>query len=88
MLDSGQVRAGKGGLRAGPGAWRGFLRIEQRTSLVGAGGLNFVSALVSWARTGSLISLVPGGVGRMTITMLLHNTIISAERWVGMISHC
>ena len=31
----------------------------------------------------SLISPVPGGVGPMTITMLLHNTLISAERSVG-----
>jgi methylenetetrahydrofolate dehydrogenase (NADP+)/methenyltetrahydrofolate cyclohydrolase len=31
----------------------------------------------------SLISPVPGGVGPMTITMLLHNTIVSAERSVG-----
>jgi methylenetetrahydrofolate dehydrogenase (NADP+)/methenyltetrahydrofolate cyclohydrolase len=31
----------------------------------------------------SLISPVPGGVGPMTITMLLHNTIVSAERAVG-----
>ena len=30
----------------------------------------------------SLITPVPGGVGPMTITMLLHNTIISAERSV------
>jgi methylenetetrahydrofolate dehydrogenase (NADP+) / methenyltetrahydrofolate cyclohydrolase len=30
----------------------------------------------------SLISPVPGGVGPMTITMLLHNTIVSAERSV------
>jgi len=28
----------------------------------------------------SLITPVPGGVGPMTITMLLHNTIVSAER--------
>ena len=32
----------------------------------------------------SLITPVPGGVGPMTITMLLHNTIISAERSVGL----
>jgi len=32
----------------------------------------------------SLISPVPGGVGPMTITMLLHNTLISAERSVGL----
>jgi methylenetetrahydrofolate dehydrogenase (NADP+)/methenyltetrahydrofolate cyclohydrolase len=31
----------------------------------------------------SLISPVPGGVGPMTITMLLHNTLLSAERSVG-----
>jgi len=32
----------------------------------------------------SLISPVPGGVGPMTVTMLLHNTLRSAERSVGM----
>ena len=32
----------------------------------------------------SLITPVPGGVGPMTITMLLHNTIVSAERSVGL----
>jgi methylenetetrahydrofolate dehydrogenase (NADP+) / methenyltetrahydrofolate cyclohydrolase len=35
------------------------------------------------SKKASLISPVPGGVGPMTITMLLHNTIISAERSVG-----
>jgi len=35
------------------------------------------------SRKASLISPVPGGVGPMTITMLLHNTIVSAERSVG-----
>jgi methylenetetrahydrofolate dehydrogenase (NADP+) / methenyltetrahydrofolate cyclohydrolase len=34
----------------------------------------------------SMITPVPGGVGPMTITMLLHNTIISAERSVGLIT--
>jgi methylenetetrahydrofolate dehydrogenase (NADP+) / methenyltetrahydrofolate cyclohydrolase len=33
----------------------------------------------------SMITPVPGGVGPMTITMLLHNTIVSAERSVGLI---
>jgi methylenetetrahydrofolate dehydrogenase (NADP+)/methenyltetrahydrofolate cyclohydrolase len=33
----------------------------------------------------SMITPVPGGVGPMTITMLLHNTIISAERSVGLL---
>ncbi len=32
------------------------------------------------SRKASLISPVPGGVGPMTITMLLHNTLVSAER--------
>jgi len=27
---------------------------------------------------------VPGGVGPMTVTMLLHNTIVSAERSLGL----
>jgi methylenetetrahydrofolate dehydrogenase (NADP+) / methenyltetrahydrofolate cyclohydrolase len=34
----------------------------------------------------SLISPVPGGVGPMTITMLLHNTLVSAERSVGLMT--
>ena len=34
------------------------------------------------SRKASLISPVPGGVGPMTITMLLHNTLVSAERSV------
>jgi methylenetetrahydrofolate dehydrogenase (NADP+)/methenyltetrahydrofolate cyclohydrolase len=38
------------------------------------------------SRKASLISPVPGGVGPMTITMLLHNTIVSAERSVGVVS--
>jgi len=32
----------------------------------------------------SYITPVPGGVGPMTITMLLHNTIVSAERSLGL----
>jgi methylenetetrahydrofolate dehydrogenase (NADP+) / methenyltetrahydrofolate cyclohydrolase len=32
----------------------------------------------------SYITPVPGGVGPMTVTMLLHNTIVSAERLSGM----
>lgn len=36
------------------------------------------------SKKASLISPVPGGVGPMTITMLLHNTLISAERSVGL----
>jgi methylenetetrahydrofolate dehydrogenase (NADP+) / methenyltetrahydrofolate cyclohydrolase len=35
------------------------------------------------SRKASLITPVPGGVGPMTITMLLHNTLVSAERGIG-----
>jgi len=34
----------------------------------------------------SVLTPVPGGVGPMTITMLLHNTVESAERHAGLIS--
>jgi methylenetetrahydrofolate dehydrogenase (NADP+)/methenyltetrahydrofolate cyclohydrolase len=34
----------------------------------------------------SYITPVPGGVGPMTVTMLLHNTIVSAERVAGAVS--
>jgi methylenetetrahydrofolate dehydrogenase (NADP+)/methenyltetrahydrofolate cyclohydrolase len=32
----------------------------------------------------SYITPVPGGVGPMTVTMLLHNTIVAAERALGL----
>ena len=35
------------------------------------------------SRKASMITPVPGGVGPMTITMLLHNTLVSAERTVA-----
>ena len=34
----------------------------------------------------SYITPVPGGVGQMTVTMLLHNTILSAERAAGAVT--
>jgi methylenetetrahydrofolate dehydrogenase (NADP+)/methenyltetrahydrofolate cyclohydrolase len=37
----------------------------------------------SVSQKASLLSPVPGGVGPMTITMLLHNTLVSAERAVA-----
>ncbi len=36
------------------------------------------------SKVASLITPVPGGVGPMTITMLLHNTLVSAERSLGL----
>jgi methylenetetrahydrofolate dehydrogenase (NADP+)/methenyltetrahydrofolate cyclohydrolase len=35
----------------------------------------------------SYITPVPGGVGQMTVTMLLHNTILSAERTTAAPTH-
>lgn len=46
------------------------------------GDVDFESA----KEVASFITPVPGGVGPMTITMLLHNTLVSAERSVGIIS--
>jgi len=39
------------------------------------------------AQTASLITPVPGGVGPMTITMLLHNTLESAQRFAELFSN-
>jgi len=43
------------------------------------GDVDFASA----SKVAGLITPVPGGVGPMTITMLLHNTLISAQRSAG-----
>ncbi len=39
------------------------------------------------SKKASLISPVPGGVGPMTVTMLLYNTLRSAERTVGIVDN-
>ncbi len=43
------------------------------------GDVDFASA----SRVASRITPVPGGVGRMTVAMLLENTVTAAERSVG-----
>jgi methylenetetrahydrofolate dehydrogenase (NADP+)/methenyltetrahydrofolate cyclohydrolase len=43
------------------------------------GDVDFASV----ARVAGLITPVPGGVGPMTITMLLHNTLLAAQRSIG-----
>ncbi len=53
----------------------GYNRVEGRTGDVG--DVHFESA----ARVASAITPVPGGVGPMTVAMLLQNTILSAEKW-------
>lgn len=53
----------------------GYNRVEGRTGDVG--DVHFESA----AKVASAITPVPGGVGPMTVAMLLQNTVLSAERW-------
>jgi len=40
------------------------------------------------AAKASYITPVPGGVGPMTVSMLLINTITSCERWLQHFVHC
>lgn len=53
----------------------GYNRVEGRTGDVG--DVHFESA----SKVASAITPVPGGVGPMTVAMLLQNTVLSAERW-------
>jgi methylenetetrahydrofolate dehydrogenase (NADP+)/methenyltetrahydrofolate cyclohydrolase len=53
----------------------GYNRVEGRTGDVG--DVAFDSA----AQVASAITPVPGGVGPMTVAMLLHNTVEAAERY-------
>lgn len=46
------------------------------------GDVEFASAQA----VASAITPVPGGVGKMTIAMLMHNTVLSAERFAGLTS--
>jgi methylenetetrahydrofolate dehydrogenase (NADP+)/methenyltetrahydrofolate cyclohydrolase len=60
----------------------GVNRIPDETRPKGfrlAGDVDFESA----KERASLITPVPGGVGPMTITMLLYNTLESAQRTAG-----
>jgi methylenetetrahydrofolate dehydrogenase (NADP+)/methenyltetrahydrofolate cyclohydrolase len=53
----------------------GYNRVEGRTGDVGDVAFN------SAAQVASAITPVPGGVGPMTVAMLLHNTVEAAERY-------
>jgi len=55
----------------------GYNRVEGRTGDVGDVDLASVAPL------SSAITPVPGGVGPMTVAMLLQNTVVSAERLTG-----
>jgi len=61
----------------------GVNRVPDATAKNGyrlVGDVDFASA----RPVAGLITPVPGGVGPMTITMLLHNTLLSAQRAVGL----
>ena len=61
----------------------GVNRVEDSTKKRGyrlVGDVDFEAV----SQKASAITPVPGGVGPMTITMLLHNTIISAKHTIGL----
>lgn len=61
----------------------GINRIEDPETTTGnklVGDVDFESV----SKKASAITPVPGGVGPMTITMLMHNTILSAKRFAGL----
>lgn len=59
----------------------GINRVEdaQGSRLVGDVATDAVSSVASW------ITPVPGGIGPMTVTMLLYNTVLSYQRRLGLI---
>jgi methylenetetrahydrofolate dehydrogenase (NADP+)/methenyltetrahydrofolate cyclohydrolase len=60
----------------------GHLRLLDRAARQGQVLVGDIDCERAWQKA-SLIAPVPGGVGPMTITMLLYNTLRSAERTVG-----
>ena len=83
MADILIVAAGKPGLVDGsmikPGAVVIDVGINRLPDGKLVGDVDFASA----SRVASRITPVPGGVGRMTVAMLLENTVTAAERSVG-----
>jgi methylenetetrahydrofolate dehydrogenase (NADP+) / methenyltetrahydrofolate cyclohydrolase len=77
------VAAGVPGLIVGQMVKTGVVVIDVGINRLPDGRLVGDVDFESVSKKASLISPVPGGVGPMTITMLLHNTIVSAERSVG-----
>jgi methylenetetrahydrofolate dehydrogenase (NADP+)/methenyltetrahydrofolate cyclohydrolase len=60
----------------------GTTRVDDPTNKRGyriAGDVKFAEA----KEVAGLITPVPGGVGPMTITMLLYNTVQAAEQWAA-----
>ncbi len=78
------VAAGVPGLIVGQMVKTGAVVIDVGINRLPDGRLVGDVDFESVSKKASLISPVPGGVGPMTITMLLHNTIVSAEHSVAL----
>ena len=77
------VAAGVPGLIKGDMVSEGVVVIDVGINRLPDGRLVGDVDFDSVSQKASLLSPVPGGVGPMTITMLLHNTLVSAERAVA-----
>ena len=77
------VAAGVPGLIKGDMVSEGVVVIDVGINRLPDGRLVGDVDFESVSQKASLLSPVPGGVGPMTITMLLHNTLVSAERAVA-----
>ncbi|MEW5965182.1 MAG: bifunctional methylenetetrahydrofolate dehydrogenase/methenyltetrahydrofolate cyclohydrolase FolD [Pseudomonadota bacterium] len=74
------VAAGCPGLIVGPMVRSGAVVIDVGINRLASGKLVGDCDFASVSRRAAMITPVPGGVGPMTVTMLLENTINSAER--------
>ena len=86
MADILVVAAGSPALVRGDWVKDGVVVIDVGVSRLPNGKLQGDVAFDEVAPRARLITPVPGGVGPMTIAMLLENTCILAERWAGGVS--
>jgi methylenetetrahydrofolate dehydrogenase (NADP+)/methenyltetrahydrofolate cyclohydrolase len=77
------VAAGVPGLIVAPMVKSGAVVIDVGINRLDDGRIVGDVDFESVRRKASFITPVPGGVGPMTVTMLLHNTIVSAQRRAG-----
>ncbi len=74
---------GKAGLITGPMVKKGAVVVDVGSNRTPEGKLCGDVVFTDVASKTSAITPVPGGVGPMTVTMLLYNTILAAERKAG-----
>jgi methylenetetrahydrofolate dehydrogenase (NADP+)/methenyltetrahydrofolate cyclohydrolase len=74
------VAAGCPGLITAPMVRRGAVVIDVGINRMADGRITGDVDFAGVSEKASYITPVPGGVGPMTVTMLLENTIVSAER--------